>query len=249
MPHFTPEVSLFPTLPLSISELPQDVSSIIKEEIIIQPPDTQVITTSPNDGSIIANDDINFITSSDIFNTFTSSETTSLINFKNPGKKEDSIAKTESTSTSLSNAAANLQPTSSLQPNSNTTPQATLSMGMMTIPGTELLGVDCNGLEEAGVQMGIKVRGLDLMRYGRIDNGLYICTECERSQLNKTFKTSYSFQRHAYLYHEGSPKRFPCPVCHKEFSRPDKRKSHLKEKHGLLHNEPIEQILDFAATI
>ena len=91
-----------------------------------------------------------------------------------------------------------------------------------------------------GVQMGIKVRGLDLMRYGRLDNGVYKCIECERIQISKTFKTSYSFQRHAYLYHEGSPKRFPCPVCAKEFSRPDKRKSHLKEKHGMFTNENNE---------
>ncbi|KAG7160887.1 tramtrack-like 1 [Homarus americanus] len=97
--------------------------------------------------------------------------------------------------------------------------------------------------EEAasGVQMGIKVRGLDLMRYGRLEDGVYKCSECERIQIPKTFKTSYSFQRHAYLYHEGRPKRFPCPVCGKEFSRPDKRKSHLKEKHGLFQPDPSDQ--------
>ncbi|XP_064079202.1 protein tramtrack, alpha isoform-like isoform X2 [Macrobrachium nipponense] len=93
----------------------------------------------------------------------------------------------------------------------------------------------------SGVQMGIKVRGLDLMRYGRLEDGVYKCSECERLQIPKTFKTSYSFQRHAYLYHEGRPKRFPCPVCGKEFSRPDKRKSHLKEKHGLFQPEPTDQ--------
>ena len=91
-----------------------------------------------------------------------------------------------------------------------------------------------------GVQVGIKVRGLDLMRYGRLENGIYKCTECERINIAKTFKTSYSFQRHAYLYHEGSPKRFPCPVCGKEFSRPDKRKSHLKEKHGMFNGDNVE---------
>ena len=120
---------------------------------------------------------------------------------------------------------------------------------MLPIPGTELAGVDCNGLEEAGVQMGIKVRGLDLMRYGRLENGVFRCTECEKMNISKTFKTSYSFQRHAYLYHEGLPKRFPCPVCQKEFSRPDKRKSHLKEKHGLFHHEPIEHMLDFSTHV
>ncbi|CAL4117575.1 unnamed protein product, partial [Meganyctiphanes norvegica] len=93
----------------------------------------------------------------------------------------------------------------------------------------------------SGVQMGIKVRGLDLMRYGRLEDGVYKCSECERIQIPKTFKTSYSFQRHAYLYHEGRPKRFPCPVCGKEFSRPDKRKSHLKEKHGLFQPEASQE--------
>ncbi|KAK7063187.1 hypothetical protein SK128_012339 [Halocaridina rubra] len=100
----------------------------------------------------------------------------------------------------------------------------------------------------AGVQMGIKVRGLDLMRYGRLEDGVYKCSECERIKIPKTFKTSYSFQRHAYLYHEGRPKRFPCPVCGKEFSRPDKRKSHLKEKHGLFQSDPSEQP-DFPAPL
>ena len=96
----------------------------------------------------------------------------------------------------------------------------------------------------SGVQMGIKVRGLDLMRYGRLENGVYKCIECERIHIPKTFKTSYSFQRHAYLYHEGSPKRFPCPACGKEFSRPDKRKSHLKEKHGLFQTENVDTNFD-----
>nr|XP_027215886.1 Krueppel-like factor 14 [Penaeus vannamei] len=100
----------------------------------------------------------------------------------------------------------------------------------------------------AGVQMGIKVRGLDLMRYGRLEDGVYKCSECERIQIPKTFKTSYSFQRHAYLYHEGRPKRFPCPVCGKEFSRPDKRKSHLKEKHGLFQPDPPDQA-DYASSL
>nr|XP_053646578.1 protein tramtrack, alpha isoform-like isoform X1 [Cherax quadricarinatus] len=105
-------------------------------------------------------------------------------------------------------------------------------------------------VEEAasGVQMGIKVRGLDLMRYGRLEDGVYKCSECERIHIPKTFKTSYSFQRHAYLYHEGRPKRFPCPVCGKEFSRPDKRKSHLKEKHGLFQTETSDQS-DYPASL
>ncbi|PBC28413.1 Protein tramtrack, alpha isoform [Apis cerana cerana] len=40
------------------------------------------------------------------------------------------------------------------------------------------------------------------------------------------------FQRHAFLYHEGHQRKvFPCPVCGKEFSRPDKMKNHMKTVH------------------
>ncbi|XP_063859195.1 Krueppel-like factor 14 [Scylla paramamosain] len=113
------------------------------------------------------------------------------------------------------------------------------------LPEPAVLSVEEAG---SGVQMGIKVRGLDLMRYGRLEDGVYKCSECERIQIPKTFKTSYSFQRHAYLYHEGRPKRFPCPLCGKEFSRPDKRKSHLKEKHGLFQHDSGDQ-LDFSASL
>ncbi|KAK3883964.1 hypothetical protein Pcinc_011736 [Petrolisthes cinctipes] len=115
----------------------------------------------------------------------------------------------------------------------------------MEVPEQGLMSVE---EAAAGVQMGIKVRGLDLMRYGRLEDGVYKCTECERIHIPKTFKTSYSFQRHAYLYHEGRPKRFPCPVCGKEFSRPDKRKSHLKEKHGLFQPDPPD-LSDFQPTL
>ena len=46
------------------------------------------------------------------------------------------------------------------------------------------------------------------------------------------FRSKYSFQRHAFLYHEGIERKvFPCPICQKEFSRPDKMKSHLKTAH------------------
>lgn len=60
----------------------------------------------------------------------------------------------------------------------------------------------------------------------------YRCVECERVQISKHFKNKYSFQRHAFLYHEGHARKvFPCQICQKEFSRPDKMKQHLKQAH------------------
>lgn len=78
----------------------------------------------------------------------------------------------------------------------------------------------------------MSVRGLDLFRYARISDGVYQCKECAKENVQKTFKNKYSFQRHAFLYHEGAQRKvFPCPVCNKEFSRPDKMKNHLKTTH------------------
>lgn len=79
----------------------------------------------------------------------------------------------------------------------------------------------------------MSVRGLDLLRYATISSdGSYRCIECERMQIQKNFKNKYSFQRHAFLYHEGAARKvFPCIICSKEFSRPDKMKSHLKAAH------------------
>ncbi|KAL0281655.1 UNVERIFIED_CONTAM: hypothetical protein PYX00_002576 [Menopon gallinae] len=78
----------------------------------------------------------------------------------------------------------------------------------------------------------MSVRGLNLFRYASVQEGLYKCTECEKSDVLKTFKNKYSFQRHAFLYHEGHQRKvFPCPVCQKEFSRPDKMKNHMKTVH------------------
>ncbi|XP_067615387.1 protein tramtrack, alpha isoform isoform X1 [Eurosta solidaginis] len=78
----------------------------------------------------------------------------------------------------------------------------------------------------------MSVRGLDLFRYARINEGVYQCTECAKDDLQKTFKNKYSFQRHAFLYHEGKVRKvFPCTLCGKEFSRPDKMKNHLKMAH------------------
>lgn len=78
----------------------------------------------------------------------------------------------------------------------------------------------------------MSVRGLNLFRYAKIFEGIYQCTECAKENIQKTFKNKYSFQRHAFLYHEGTSRKvFPCPVCSKEFSRPDKMKNHMKMTH------------------
>lgn len=78
----------------------------------------------------------------------------------------------------------------------------------------------------------MSVRGLNLFRYAKIFDGIYQCTECAKENVQKTFKNKYSFQRHAFLYHEGTSRKvFPCPVCSKEFSRPDKMKNHMKMTH------------------
>ncbi|XP_043671078.1 protein tramtrack, alpha isoform isoform X1 [Vespula pensylvanica] len=78
----------------------------------------------------------------------------------------------------------------------------------------------------------MSVRGLNLFRYASISEGVYQCTECAKLDIQKTFKNKYSFQRHAFLYHEGHQRKvFPCPVCSKEFSRPDKMKNHMKTVH------------------
>lgn len=78
----------------------------------------------------------------------------------------------------------------------------------------------------------MSVRGLNLFRYASVSEGIYQCTECAKENIQKTFKNKYSFQRHAFLYHEGTQRKvFPCPVCQKEFSRPDKMKNHMKTTH------------------
>jgi len=82
----------------------------------------------------------------------------------------------------------------------------------------------------------MSVRGLDLLKYAHIaSDGSYRCIQCEKVSIMKSFKNKYSFQRHAFLYHEGTNRKvFPCPVCQKEFSRPDKMKQHLKQVHDCI---------------
>jgi hypothetical protein len=91
------------------------------------------------------------------------------------------------------------------------------------------------GTESESLQ-DMSVRGLDLLKYAQMSSdGSYRCLECEKMQLDKSFKNKYSFQRHAFLYHEGQQRKvFPCPVCQKEFSRPDKMKQHLKQVHDCI---------------
>lgn len=99
-------------------------------------------------------------------------------------------------------------------------------------------GRDRSGDDRTGTKSfsEMSVRGLDLLRYATISSdGTYRCIECERVQITKNFKNKYSFQRHAFLYHEGHARKvFPCPICQKEFSRPDKMKSHLKTAHDCI---------------
>ena len=91
-------------------------------------------------------------------------------------------------------------------------------------------GTDAESLSD------MSVRGLDLLKYAHIaSDGSYRCIQCEKVQIVKSFKNKYSFQRHAFLYHEGANRKvFPCPVCQKEFSRPDKMKQHLKQVHDCI---------------
>lgn len=79
----------------------------------------------------------------------------------------------------------------------------------------------------------MSIRGLNLFRYASVsEEGMYRCLPCEKDHVTRTFKNKYSFQRHAYLYHEGNQRKvFPCLVCGREFSRPDKLKHHLKTVH------------------
>ena len=100
----------------------------------------------------------------------------------------------------------------------------------------------------------MSVRGLNLFRYASIQDGVYQCTECAKDNIQKTFKNKYSFQRHAFLYHEGSQRKvFPCPVCRKEFSRPDKMKNHMKTTHDCYMpkdcNFPIPMMMAQTANI
>ena len=111
------------------------------------------------------------------------------------------------------------------QPGPGPNPNAGTRGNLASQPGT-----DAESLQD------MSVRGLDLLKYAHIaSDGSYRCIQCEKVQIVKSFKNKYSFQRHAFLYHEGANRKvFPCPVCQKEFSRPDKMKQHLKQVHDCI---------------
>lgn len=135
-------------------------------------------------------------------------------------------------------------PTNSLTPNNNNNNTITpTNSSSFTTPTMQTSGrqpvkrrarrrtsSSCQDPAEQLTEM--SVRGLNLFRYASINEGIYHCTECAKVDVQKTFKNKYSFQRHAFLYHEGHQRKvFPCPVCQKEFSRPDKMKNHMKTVH------------------
>lgn len=61
--------------------------------------------------------------------------------------------------------------------------------------------------EQAEALTEMSVRGLNLFRYAAVQDGVYQCTECLKENVTKTFKNKYSFQRHAFLYHEGTQRK------------------------------------------
>ncbi|XP_037812358.1 protein tramtrack, alpha isoform isoform X1 [Lucilia sericata] len=114
----------------------------------------------------------------------------------------------------------------------NTTPRAKNSTGK-PVQRRRIRRKAQSSIDDQAEQLTeMSVRGLDLFRYASINEGVYQCTECAKENMQKTFKNKYSFQRHAFLYHEGKHRKvFPCPLCGKEFSRPDKMKNHMKMTH------------------
>ena len=100
-------------------------------------------------------------------------------------------------------------------------------------PDRTLLGSGGSNSNNTEQLQEMSIRGLNLFRYASVsEEGMYRCIPCEKEHVTRTFKNKYSFQRHAYLYHEGNQRKvFPCLVCGREFSRPDKLKHHLKSVH------------------
>ena len=140
------------------------------------------------------------------------------------------------TSTATSSYPTHLNPSTSLSnPLSSPTTSSSPSGKPPPAPGSRGHLASQPGTESESLQ-DMSVRGLDLLKYAQISSdGSYRCLECDKMQLQKSFKNKYSFQRHAFLYHEGQQRKvFPCPVCTKEFSRPDKMKQHLKQVHDCI---------------
>ena len=135
---------------------------------------------------------------------------------------------------------ARLSATDSINNNTTTPPSTSAPAANMSAPTSGRQPVQRGARRRATSQSQdpaeqlteMSVRGLNLFRYASISEGVYQCTECAKVDVQKTFKNKYSFQRHAFLYHEGHQRKvFPCPVCQKEFSRPDKMKNHMKTVH------------------
>lgn len=137
--------------------------------------------------------------------------------------------------TNLQSNNNNSSTTNNNSPNNSQTPAST---GNMSAPTRQVAKrrmrrrATSQSQDPAEQLTEMSVRGLNLFRYASISEGVYQCTECAKLDIQKTFKNKYSFQRHAFLYHEGHQRKvFPCPVCGKEFSRPDKMKNHMKTVH------------------
>lgn len=157
-------------------------------------------------------------------------------------KMELLVPKTEpNTQITENNSPTNTPDNINNNNNNNTTPHVTPTLtttAMSAPPGRQPVKrrarrrATSQSQDPAEQLTEMSVRGLNLFRYASINEGVYQCTECAKVDVQKTFKNKYSFQRHAFLYHEGHQRKvFPCPVCQKEFSRPDKMKNHMKTVH------------------
>lgn len=132
----------------------------------------------------------------------------------------------------INNSSSLITPTNNNNNSQFTTPLNTQSSGRQPVKRRARRRTSSSCQDPAEQLTEMSVRGLNLFRYASINEGIYHCTECAKVDVQKTFKNKYSFQRHAFLYHEGHQRKvFPCPVCQKEFSRPDKMKNHMKTVH------------------
>ncbi|XP_063973140.1 protein tramtrack, alpha isoform-like isoform X2 [Diachasmimorpha longicaudata] len=156
-----------------------------------------------------------------------------------PSTSQTSITTTTTTTTSAQRNAPSSPATGRATPSTGTTASQLPAEGAMSaptgrqVPKRRMRRRATSQSQDPAEQLTeMSVRGLNLFRYASISEGVYQCTECAKLDIQKTFKNKYSFQRHAFLYHEGHQRKvFPCPVCGKEFSRPDKMKNHMKTVH------------------
>ncbi|RZC36034.1 hypothetical protein BDFB_008248 [Asbolus verrucosus] len=114
-----------------------------------------------------------------------------------------------STSDSINNNNNTPPSTSSV---SNSTPMTAPATGRQPVKRRARRRATSQSQDPAEQLTEMSVRGLNLFRYASINEGVYQCTECAKVDVQKTFKNKYSFQRHAFLYHEGHQRKvFPCP--------------------------------------